>query len=40
MNELGFNVFNESTRAFFVEQIHALVAEGAEGVILGCAFHF
>ena len=36
MDELGFNVFKESTRAFFVAQIRALAARGAQGVILGC----
>ena len=35
MSELGFSIFKDSTRAFFVEQIRALVAAGAEGVILG-----
>lgn len=36
MNELGFNVFIDSTRSYFVEQIRALQAHGAQGVILGC----
>ncbi|KAK3268574.1 hypothetical protein CYMTET_22931 [Cymbomonas tetramitiformis] len=36
MKELGVNVFKAETRAFFVDQIHRLVARGAEGVILGC----
>ncbi len=34
--ELGFNTFKETTREFFVTQIRALAARGAEGVILGC----
>jgi hypothetical protein len=32
----GFNVFKDSTRAFFVDQVGELQARGAEGVILGC----
>jgi aspartate racemase len=36
MEELGFNVFKDPTRAFFVDQIQKLAARGAEGVILGC----
>lgn len=36
MDELGFNVFKETTRKFFVAQIRALAARGAQGVILGC----
>jgi len=36
MDELGFGEFKESTRAFFVEQVHKLAARGAEGVIMGC----
>lgn len=36
MDELGFNVFKETTREFFVAQIRALAARGAQGVILGC----
>lgn len=36
MNELGFNVFKDTTREFFVAQIRALAARGAQGVILGC----
>ena len=36
MDELSFNKFEESTRAFFVEQVKALAARGCEGVILGC----
>ena len=36
MDELGFNVFKETTREFFVAQVRNLAARGAEGVILGC----
>ena len=36
MDELGFNIFTDETRAFFVEQAQALRARGAEGIILGC----
>ena len=36
MDELGFGEFKESTRAFFVEQVHKLAARGAEGVVMGC----
>ena len=36
MDELGFNVFKDTTRAFFVEQVRKLAARGAVAVILGC----
>ena len=36
MDELGFNIFKDTTRAFFVAQVAALKARGAQGVILGC----
>jgi aspartate racemase len=36
MDELGFGVFKESTRAFFVDQVLQLSARGAKGVIMGC----
>lgn len=36
MHELGFNVFKDETRTFFVDQVRKLVARGASGVILGC----
>ena len=36
MNELGFGEFKESTRTFFVEQVHQLAARGAQGVVMGC----
>ena len=36
MSELGFNVFKDTTRTFFVDQVHKLSARGAGGVILGC----
>lgn len=36
MNELGFGVFKESTRAYFGTQIRALKDCGAQGVIMGC----
>ena len=36
VEELSCNIFNASTRHFFIEQIRALAARGAQGVILGC----
>lgn len=36
MDELGFNIFKNSTREYFVGEIDALAHRGAEGVILGC----
>ena len=36
MHELGFGVFKPETLAFFKDQVAKLVAQGAEGVILGC----
>jgi hypothetical protein len=36
MEELGFNIFNDSTRKFFAAQVRELVGRGAQGVILGC----
>jgi len=36
MDELGFNVFKDSTREYFVGQVRALAARGAQGVICGC----
>ena len=36
MDELGFNIFKDSTRQFFVEQVQELASRGAQGVILGC----
>mmetsp|Transcript_6699 Transcript_6699/g.18909 ORF Transcript_6699/g.18909 Transcript_6699/m.18909 type:complete len:259 (+) Transcript_6699:172-948(+) len=36
MHELGFGVFSDETRDYFVAQIHSLVARGAQGIILGC----
>lgn len=35
-NELGKNIFLPTTKAAFLETINQLVANGAEGVILGC----
>ena len=36
MKELGQNVFADSTRAFFADQVAKLVSAGCQGVILGC----
>jgi len=36
MDELGANVFKESTREYFISQLKALKDQGVEGVILGC----
>lgn len=36
MNELGFGVFKDETRAYFAEQIKGLQDRGAAGIILGC----
>eukprot|EP00040_Diaphanoeca_grandis_P028279 m.163498 g.163498 ORF g.163498 m.163498 type:complete len:270 (-) comp31293_c2_seq4:1633-2442(-) len=36
MDELGSNIFKDTTRAYFVTQLKALRDMGAEGVILGC----
>lgn len=36
MHELGQGVFKPATRKYFQAQIKALVARGAEGIILGC----
>ena len=35
-DELSIDEFKESTRAFFVQQVEALAARGAVGVVLGC----
>jgi len=35
MGELGFNVFKDTTRAFFLEQVAKLVARGAEVCVRG-----
>eukprot|EP00039_Didymoeca_costata_P013140 m.195306 g.195306 ORF g.195306 m.195306 type:complete len:251 (-) comp15688_c0_seq7:2747-3499(-) len=36
MDELGYNVFKDSTREYFLDQVEALKSRGAQGVILGC----
>lgn len=34
--EFGRNVFKPETKAFYLKVIHKLIAQGAEGIILGC----
>ena len=33
---LGFNIFKDSTREYFVSEIRGLAERGAEGVVMGC----
>lgn len=34
--ELGRNILNPLTKQFFIDVINKLVAQGAEGIIMGC----
>jgi len=36
VNELSYDIFNESSRQILIDIIHSLISNGAQGIIMGC----